>query len=210
MKHVEDYAQVFQLHWMRFATELELGSEQQQSIYHRLFSAYTEPQRTYHTIQHIVECLDLLHLIQHELDDAIAVEIAIWFHDVIYQPKSSDNELQSAELMKLICVDILNDAQLQKVYGWIIATQFHQQAEEIDLQYLLDIDLAILGSSKERFAEYEQQIRFEYSWVDSDLYQVKRRAVLQHFAEMQPLYQTDYFQQHLEYKAKLNLSSVLV
>ena len=198
----------FFYYWKQFAIKLSLTHDKNTSIYSILLSTYTESQRYYHTVQHIVECLQLFHQIKHQLQDPIAVELAIWFHDVIYDPKASDNEEQSAELMQKLCTEIVGQAQIQKVYRWIIATKKHQPSLDSDLNYLLDIDLAILGSDSNRFAEYEQQIQQEYSWVEPSIYKIKRAEVLQYFYAMQPLYQTEYFRESFEKKAKHNLTSV--
>ena len=71
------------------------------------------------------------------------------------------------------------------------------------------MDLAILGSAAPRFAEYERQIQQEYTWVEPELYKVKRAEVLQYFYQMRPLYQTEYFQILLEQTAKSNLSQAV-
>ena len=77
------------------------------------------------------------------------------------------------------------------------------------MQFLLDIDLAILAASPARFAEYEQQIQKEYAWVDPDVYSIKRKQVLAHFYQAEPLYQTEYFQQNFEQRAKSNLKNIV-
>ena len=100
--------------------------------------------------------------------------------------------------------------QIQKVYDCIIATKKHQASIDQDLNYLLDIDLAILGSSTVRFAEYEQQIQQEYAWVEPELYKLKRAEVLQYFFQMKPLYQTEYFRQLFEDQAKQNLLKIIL
>lgn len=199
----------FESYWQQFSNHLMLADTHSKALLHLLLDAYSEPQRHYHTIQHIVECLAFFHQIKNQLNDPIAVELAIWFHDAIYDPQAIDNEEKSAELIEQYCSQLFEKAQLQKVYEWIIATKKHSPATDQDLNYLLDIDLAILGSSKRRFAEYEQQIQQEYSWVDADLYQVKRAEVLNYFFEMKPLYQTEYFRDLLEEQAKYNLTSSL-
>lgn len=199
----------FESYWQQFSNHLMLTDTHSKALLHLLLDAYSEPQRHYHTIQHIVECLAFFHQIKNQLNDPIAVELAIWFHDAIYNPQAIDNEEKSAELMEQYCSQLFEKAQLQKVYEWIIATKKHSPATDQDLNYLLDIDLAILGSSKRRFAEYEQQIQQEYSWVDADLYRVKRAEVLNYFFEMKPLYQTEYFRDLLEEQAKNNLTSSL-
>ncbi len=203
------YHMQFRQYWQQFSAQINLEYAQAEALYLVLYSAYSEPQRYYHTVQHIIECLALLDHIKDELEDAVAVQVAIWFHDVVYDPKASDNELQSAELMQKYCSHFLDQAQLEKVYAWILATQQHQATLEPDLNAVLDIDLAILGRDAKRFAEYQQQIQQEYAWVEPEIYQLKRAAVLQHFYSMQPLYQTEYFQHNFEHRAKENLKAFL-
>jgi predicted metal-dependent HD superfamily phosphohydrolase len=67
------------------------------ALMQRLVSAYEEPHRKYHTVQHLSECLSLC---EQHLDLAVEpseVEIALWFHDAIYDIKASDNEARSAD-----------------------------------------------------------------------------------------------------------------
>lgn len=201
--------QQFEAYWQQFSNQLSLGETHSSALLCLLINAYSEPQRYYHTVQHIVECLALFHQIKDQLEDPIAVELAIWFHDVIYDPQATDNEGKSAALMKQQCFQLFEIAKIHKVDDWIIATKKHLPATVQDLNYLLDIDLAILGSSKQRFAEYEQQIQQEYAWVEAEQYKLKRAAVLKYFLEMKPLYQTEYFRNLLEDNAKLNLANSL-
>lgn len=206
---MEIYLDQFKLHWLRFSAQLSIDLVLSQTLLNMLITAYTEPQRAYHNVQHIVECLAHFQNVESTLNDPIAVETAIWFHDIVYNPKALDNELQSAELMKRVCDKFLSEQQIEKVYQWIIATQKHGPSDDYDLNALLDIDLAILGSSAKRFAEYEQQIRFEYAWVASDIYQLKRKEVLQQFAQFNSIFQTCYFYEHFEKQARLNLAHAI-
>lgn len=180
-----------------------------QKIFNRLIAAYSEKQRAYHTLQHVYECLILLESIRSDLKDAYSVGLALWFHDAIYDPQAKDNELKSAELFGRYMAQDLSVEIVEKIKRWIIATQEHEATDELDLQFLLDIDLAILAAEPQRFAEYEQQIQQEYAWVDPDVYSIKRKEVLAHFYQTEPLYQTEYFQQNFEQKAKQNLNRIL-
>jgi len=130
-------------------------------------------------------------------------------HDAIYDPQAKNNELKSAELFEQYLAQDLPIDIIQKIKRWIIATQKHEVTDELDLQFLLDIDLAILAASPERFDEYEQQIQQEYAWVDPDVYSIKRKQVLAHFYQTELLYQTEYFQQRLEQRAKRNLKNII-
>ncbi|MCH7334283.1 metal-dependent hydrolase [Acinetobacter modestus] len=176
-----------------------------QKVFNKLIAAYSERQRAYHTLQHLYECLALLESIRADLNDADAVELALWFHDAVYDPQSKDNELKSAELFEQYLIQDLSIDIVQKIKRWILATQKHEATNELDLQFLLDIDLAILAASPKRFEEYEQQIQKEYAWVDPDIYLIKRKQVLAHFYQTEPLYQTEYFQQNFGQRAKENL-----
>jgi predicted metal-dependent HD superfamily phosphohydrolase len=115
---------------------------------------------------------------------------AIWFHDVVYQPQVNDNKQQSAQVMRESCHDCLTPIQLEKVAQWIEATAEHLPTQEIDLQYLLDIDLAILASSPKRFAQYQDQIRLEYAGVAPNRYIQRRMQRLSPFNQQHPLYHT--------------------
>ena len=78
-----------------------------------------------------------------------------------------------------------------------------------DTDWMLDIDLAILGAEDARFAEYEAQIQAEYAWVPAPLYAQKRAAVLRGFLQRPALYQTPHFHALLEKPARRNLRRAL-
>ena len=203
------YTKQFQDYWALTAKQLSLDDDTTQNFYASLYHGYSEVQRHYHSIEHIVECLEHLHQIKTHLDDTLSVELAIWFHDVIYNPQANDNEQQSADYMLRMLENVLGSEQIAKIYAWILATKAHASTTDTDLAYLLDIDLAILASDPMRFAEYERQIQQEYAWVEPSLYVKKRQQVLRHFLETQPLYQTPFFQKRYERQAKQNLAQAL-
>ena len=193
--------------WFELHQHYDFSEPQQ--IYNELIAAYSERQRAYHTVQHLYECLSLMEAVQYELNDPYAVALALWFHDVIYDPQAPDNELKSAELFEQLMAQDLQLDTMQKIKRWILATQKHAPTDETDLQFLLDIDLAILAATPERFMQYEQQIQQEYAWVDPEVYSIKRKEVLMNFYQSEPLYQTAYFQKNFELNAKDNLRQIL-
>ena len=74
-----------------------------------------------------------------------------------------------------------------------------------DAQVLVDLDLAILGASSERFDEYEAQVRAEYASVPDMLFRRGRAAVLASFAERERIYMTPVLHDRLEAAARANL-----
>lgn len=121
----------------------------------------------------------------------------------------NDNKQQSAQVMRESCHDCLTPIQLEKVAQWIEATAEHLPTQESDLQYLLDIDLAILASSPERFAQYQDQIRLEYAGVAPNRYTQRRMQRLSSFNQQHPLYHTQILHEKLEVQAKVNLTRAL-
>ena len=62
-----------------------------------LTARYAEPHRHYHTAQHINECLAHFDRARSLCEHAPEVELALWFHDAIYEPRAKDNEKKSAD-----------------------------------------------------------------------------------------------------------------
>ena len=174
-----------------------------------LITAWNEPQRKYHTEQHLRECLVLFEEFQHLAIHPHEVELAIWFHDAVYDVKGKDNELKSAEWARAELLTAgVSEQQSQRVYDLIMATQ-HSAMDALDTpdkQLLVDIDLAILGSSPARFSDYEQQVRAEYSYVPGFIFRRKRRDILQGFLSRNPIYQTPELKLRFELQARKNLT----
>src|ERR1035437_7749965 len=171
-----------------------------------LVAAYTEPQRRYHTLQHLTECLGWFELVREIPKHAAEVELALWFHDAIYDVKGSDNEMRSADWAKteLINADAAPEV-VGRVSALILATRHTAVPTDLDQQVLVDIDLAILGACEPRFAEYGQQIRDEYAFVPDGLFKHRRRALLCSFLDRPRIYSTSHFHELLEERARENL-----
>lgn len=177
------------------------------SLMQELLSAYSEPQRKYHTVQHLSECLALF---ERHLDLAIEpaeVEISLWFHDAVYDVKASDNELKSSEWAEaeLRKAGVSAD-RIERIRNHILATRHSVLPQGQDQMLLVDIDLSILGALRPRFMEYEEQVRAEYSWVPAPLFRSKRRAVLAEFLARNPIYNTPRLREALEHQARENLA----
>jgi len=174
------------------------------SLYNVIQKAYTSAHRYYHTIEHIENLLSLIEKHQLIIHHKIVLELTALFHDYIYVPKRNDNELKSAENMKLILSSYaVPDHIIEKVYQYILATQKHEwQADDSDLQLFLDMDLSIMGSENKQYQWYAQQIGLEYRFIPRWLYKIGRKKVLQKFLQREKIFGilVDY-----EEKARKNL-----
>lgn len=177
-------------------------------LYDRLLALYAEPHRHYHNQRHIADCLVEFDGAAHLVTDPTAVEVAIWFHDAIYDTRAPNNEERSAEL----AVDWLKpvgagEGLLNSVRQLVLATKAHDGTLHPDAPLLVDVDLSILGQPPERFWEYEQQIRAEYAWVEPAFFTAKRAEILERFLARPRLYASDYFYERYENQARVNLQA---
>ncbi len=156
--------------------ELETNPSQ---LWRRLHVSYSAAERHYHTLAHVNDCLNEFQALKHLCPHPVAVELAIWFHDIIYDPRSSDNEEQSAALADTLLTKARCDIRRREtVKALILATKHPSVPQDMNQCVIIDSDLAILGQPARRFDEYERQIRQEYAWVPEEIYRRKRREFL--------------------------------
>ncbi len=172
-----------------------------------LLAAYAESQRHYHSTQHLAECLQGFEAVRHLAQQPAEVALALWFHDAVYDVQRHDNEVQSAAWARqALATAGVQAAVAERVYELVLATRHTSVPATGDAQLLVDIDLSILGTDAQRFAQYEQQIRNEYAFVPEDVFRSKRKEVLQSFANRPRIYCTEHFYAALEARARANLA----
>lgn len=177
------------------------------SWHEKLTQAYAEPQRHYHNQQHIAECLAEFDGVKQLAQDPAAVELALWFHDAVYDPKAGDNEERSAA-MAVSCIEAAGQSKLAATVGSLVmATKLHDTEADPDAGLLVDVDLSILGKDEPRFSEYEAQIREEYRWVPGLVFKPKRAEILRRFLDRKRIYTTDLFAAKYEESARRNLEN---
>lgn len=177
-----------------------------ESLFQALIACYSEPHRRYHTTQHLDECLAKLREIRVAATHPEEIELALWFHDAIYDVRRQDNEEKSAEWARSTVLRAgLPVLIAERVHAMVMATRHDAVPTAPDERILVDVDLSILGADTWRFAEYECQIREEYSWVPDILFRPKRQRVLKEFLERPRIFSTEQFFNAYEAKARANL-----
>jgi predicted metal-dependent HD superfamily phosphohydrolase len=179
-------------------------------LFRALIDAYAQSHRKYHTLQHLSECLALFSEYRELASEPDEVEIALWFHDAIYDVKASDNEAKSAQWAAAALRERgVDESRIERVQNHILATRHAALPQGADQVLLVDIDLSILGATADRFDEYEQQVRAEYRWVPDFLFKRKRREILAEFLARSPIYGTAVIRDRLEGRARENLARSL-
>jgi len=184
-----------------------LVDECNDELYREIVTHYSESHRSYHTLQHLNECFARLGEGKELAERLHEVELALWFHDAVYDVRGQDNEERSASWAEVVARDAgLPASVVGRVRALILATKHNVVPSTPDEKLLVDVDLAILGAPVERFDEYERQVRQEYSWVPSFLFRSKRREILSTFLSRPRIFSTDYFWATYEAQARANLA----
>jgi len=181
-----------------------------QTLIERVRARYAEPHRRYHTWAHVIACLDARDRITSA--SLPEVDLALLFHDAVYDPFGADNEAASAELL----VEEgrrawLSDRLIQRARPLIAATR-HGSETAIDTEeacIVVDADLSILGADAPTFDAYERDVRQEYARVADADYAAGRSAVLKSFLERPAIYTTLTGRRLWEAHARENLERSL-
>jgi predicted metal-dependent HD superfamily phosphohydrolase len=175
-----------------------------------LLAAWAEPERRYHNLDHLRNCLAELDGAPTDSADRDRVEAALWFHDAIYDPRAGDNEALSAEWARRALAELgLPSAVTDDVARLVGLTSHADSAPDPSGRLLCDIDLAILGREPEIFDRYDRQIREEYAWVPESDFRAARGDTLERLLARAPLYQTEHFRRRYETVARTNLARAL-
>ena len=172
-----------------------------------MVDAYGSKERFYHTLEHIRAVLEFVKARTDQLQDRRSVELAVWFHDAVYDTKAQDNEEQSAVLARTILEKLMvPEHGIQRVEQLVRATKTHELTEEDkDGIIFLDSDLSILGTDDTTYDKYAEAIRKEYSWVSDEVYKIGRKRVLEKFLSRERIFKSAMAYQQLENKARNNI-----
>lgn len=180
-------------------------------LFEDVVKRYSAKGRHYHNMKHLFDVVYLLNVYQESIVCNEEIFLAAIYHDIIYNPKRTDNEIKSADFfLEKICPFLkLEDDGGGYVYTAIFATT-HKNVEWItnkDIQLLLDIDLSILGTNDpESYERYRIGVRKEYKIYPDEQYNAGRAKVLQSFLDKKKIYLTKEFK-IFEKRARKNLQN---
>lgn len=173
-----------------------------------LRARYGEPHRRYHVRAHIHDVLAVL-AAGPAAEDPVAVRLAAWFHDAVYDPRAADNEAASAALaVRTLAGWGAPDPTVRRVRALVLATDHRRPPPDGDgdAALLVDADLAILAAEPERYDAYVAAVRAEYAQVDDAAWRTGRAAVLDALLARRPLYRTAAAGARGEDRARANLA----
>lgn len=192
--------------WYRMGRE----SKDVDTLYFKLVEAYSEPHRAYHNLKHVISCLQEFDTVKELAEHPDEIEMAIWFHDAVYDTHAKDNEEKSVQwaTKTLIAAGVTKES-VGRISDLIMVTTHNAFPAESDTRLMVDVDLAVLGKLAEDYCEYERNIRREYGWVPRVVYDKARSAILKSFLERESIYQLDIFKSKYEMQARNNIEKAI-
>jgi len=173
--------------WDGLAGRLGLSAE----IWPTIVTAYSEPQRHYHTLEHIAAVVADFLPLRGAFADADAALLALFFHDIVYDPARSDNEERSAEILRAR----LEGDTADRACAHILATKKHE-ASTPDAALVVDIDMAILAAPWPDYLRYAENVAREYLPVyGPDAYKAGRCEMFLKPAQHRRIFLTEIFAQ---------------
>ncbi len=188
--------------WSRCFADAE--GETPAAIYADLVRRYSEPHRRYHTCDHITHCLKQLDLAADLMDHCDAVEMGLWFHDAIYEPGATDNELRSAQLFEEV-TDSKKSSLKQNIYDLIMVTKHPEHPKCLDEKFMVDIDLSSFALPWESFIQDSQAVREEFAHVPDESFFAGHLKFLNSLVGRPTFFFTDFFQTRYEATARENI-----
>lgn len=179
-----------------------------------LLERWAEPQRRYHTVDHLRAVLDRIDELADQGGEGGELELirlAAWFHDAVYRPDRSENEERSAMLAEKALPEAgLTPHEVAEVARLVRLTVTHDPgAGDLNGETLCDADLAILATDEDTYGGYTRAVREEYAFVPDDAFREGRAAVLRQLLSLPRLFRTPYGAAAWEERARRNLAREL-
>jgi predicted metal-dependent HD superfamily phosphohydrolase len=171
-----------------------------------LLRRHAEPHRRYHTATHLDEMLAAVDQLADLAVDLVAVRLAVWYHDAVYDPQSAANEERSAALAASRLPGLgVDQERVGAVADLVRLTADHAPSGSPDAAVLSDADLWILGTDEQRYGRYVAEVRAEYAHLGDDAWRAGRGAVLESFLARPRIFATDRFHRRYDERARANL-----
>lgn len=197
--------------WDKTAARLLLGKTASQKLFAEIVKRHSEAHRKYHGLGHLEALFDVLDPVWDDVSEPARVELAIWYHDIVYKPLRSDNEDKSARLaVRRLSGCGADSGLVTRVARLIQATAHHAGGgADHDDALFLDADFSILGAPADAYDDYAEAIRKEYRLAPRPMYDSGRRKFLEDALNRPRLFHTDHFEARYGAQARENMAREL-
>ena len=194
--------------WNRCQTGAGSGANAE-DVFAELHGYYSEPGRHYHTPNHIDHCLRQFDQAAQLINDPDAVEMSIWFHDLVYDTNAMDNEQKSAQRFLELAGNAMDSEFKTKVHDIIMVTVHPGLPMNEDQKFMVDIDLSSFGLPWDYMVDDSRAVRNEFPHLSDTEFFPRQRAFLESLLSRDYFYFTEFFRSRLEKRARENIQRYL-
>lgn len=179
----------------------------------RLYAAWSVEARRYHDLEHLVDCLRELDAANAREPAADRAELALWYHDVVYEPGAHDCEERSARALEADAVALAIPELSAKAAANLVRATAHAGArdtcEPVAAELVRDIDLSILGRDALRFMDYEYGVEEEYGATPTIAFRCGRGRFLAALQARDSIFRGAHFRARYEQRARVQIEALL-
>jgi len=181
-----------------------IDSERADIIFEYCIKVSYSKNRYYHTLKHINSVLNAIQDFKLSPEERVKIEWAIWFHDYIYDVKSTNNEQKSAEQFKIITGYIRMEKEVIEEIAKLIIITKHDKEPETKLEKIIcDGDLKELASLNH--LKNVKNIRLEYSFLNDEEWKKGRKEFLEFMLNKKYIFHTNEYRNLYKKQARDNL-----
>lgn len=173
-----------------------------ESLLHR----WREPHRDYHGVPHLLSGLTALE----QLGGTRLERIAFWCHDAVHSNTTPDDELASVAVARELLEGLLTASELEEICRLILVTIHHApEIGDASGARIADADLVGLASDWAGYCANIEGIRVELPGLTDVLWREHRLRMVTMLLRHEPLFHTEFGQQHWQVQARENLAREL-
>lgn len=212
----------FPARWHQLLKRLGYNGPREQILYD-LMARYKEAGRYYHTIDHVHHCLNEFDRVRDQLLRPDHVELALWFHDIVYCPGKAGNEEDSAAYLlhrfegldvqsvrisaHHVLATVPDMKEFLRLTEWLVLPPDVKADARADAEYVHDIDFSILGQPRPTYQHYAEGVCREHACISRDVYNQARVTFLRHLLDQAAIFATTSFQDAYEHRARDNIQA---
>ena len=115
--------------WHELLQTFDINQAAIEKTFTQIVEAYSTPNRYYHNLEYIHHVLEVIQTLESQTEDleTKTVQLAAWFHDIVYDSKAKDNEEKSAEYAAEVLLSLsIPPHVIKNVKNLILTTKNHQ------------------------------------------------------------------------------------
>jgi predicted metal-dependent HD superfamily phosphohydrolase len=153
-----------------------------------LLEMWNEPHRSYHNLNHLVDLTNMINsdYANSKINQVTTEKLLLTslFHDIVYDPTRTDNEVKSAEFFLNLCAE-KKDIHILDIKQAILDTATHAGDNYLSERFN-KYDMNIVERDFNSLLEWEKGIHEEYNFA-GDLYKEGRIKFLESIVDKYPL-----------------------